>query len=372
MFMLCSCGLKNKPEVKMELEDTSFVSSQFNMVSQFKTPALQKEEEKERSITDTFVLRIASQLKKRILEGYKNDSVTIDENCSYQVWSGVKHFLSCISIDPKYWEDDIDRDGETDLILSVINEGCGGGGNMVAEVFDVVYLRNKQIYKIEHIQAECGGYAHLKIDSIVGGVFYTSFENSWSSLGDRSVESIPNKPHLQFEWIDGRIVEKSYEKCKLFNLSKKIFLDSVKNVKRNISMNYLYEEEQNETLKPDSMTVIYGDISGCQSEELSFYIDIPYDKRFKSNLKYKTKFALQMLEFLKQNTFHAERINQAIEHIKENGLKDSKIIKRPNDLSYRVYFSNYEPTQTRLVFNFYSDYRNAPSSDFRKTIKKRF
>jgi len=121
-----------------------------------------------KKIDTLFLSTISKQIKKEILNGYKNDTISVDDNCYYGKINGEKVALSCFEVEWNLkWVGDINKDGEDDIVLKVTDEGEGGGGNLYAYDFLVIYLKDGKIIKKDTLFGG-GKFAmgNIEVDSV--------------------------------------------------------------------------------------------------------------------------------------------------------------------------------------------------------------
>jgi hypothetical protein len=317
-------------------------------------------------IDSLFLAQIAKQIKTEILNQYKNDSISIDANCYYEEINGEKFRLSCFYVKGNLgWIGDINKDGENDVILEVYDEGLGGGGSMYGYDYYVIYLKDKKIIGKDIIFG--GGensFAHLRINLVSNHIIYANlFENTRFEA-----DTLKDK-QLEFIWHNNKLVEKSYLNCPLATINKQIFKSGLLNIKRNISVNDMYEEEQRETLLIDTIS-FSASYTGCKTPELWFFRHSLHDPRIENDIRYKRDKILDNIKFLKENTVFESVFESIMLDIEQNGVKNGTIA-LPNDWLYYMGIDNssYGGGHKDLRF-FIRLFKENDALDYWKRIKR--
>jgi len=293
-----------------------------------------------------FLRNISKEIKKEILNSYKNDTISIDENCYYGMIDGEKVALSCFEVEWNLkWVGDINKDGEDDIILKVTDDGEGGGGTAYDYEYQIIYLKNGKVFNKDTI---FGGAkfsrGNIEIDSISNNIVFASLDDASRDDAYFDDVTIFNKPKvgLQFTFKEGKLVGNTYSNCPLKGTDKRIFKSELINVERQLDINEIYEEEQVETYKANDHKTIRANNTGCQNVKMNFVITVPFYKNWKSDSVYRKKEWLNNVEFLKNNTRFEELFTEIYQDIEKDGT-DLKIgILLPNGWRYSLYIQEYE------------------------------
>lgn len=297
-------------------------------------------------IDTLFLSKISKEIKKEILNSYKNDTISIDDNCYYGMIDGEKVALSCFDVEWNLkWIGDINKDGEDDIILKVTDDGEGGGGNAYDYEYLVVYLKSGAIFNKDTI---FGGAkfsrGNIDIDSISNNMIFARLDDA--SIFDAYFDdtSIFNKPNvgLHFIYKEGKLVGSTYSNCPLKGTDKRIFKSELTNVERQLDTNEIYEEEQVETYKVNDNKTIRANNTGCQNVKMNFVISVPFYKNWETDSVYRKKEWLNNVEFLKNNTRFEALFTEIYKNIEKDGT-DLKIgILLQNGWRYSLFIQDYE------------------------------
>lgn len=243
-----------------------------------------------------------------------------DENCIPDE-SGMS-FLSCFIITGNTeWITDFNGDGENDLLISVIDEGMGSGGNGFRAEYLVVIMKNGKIAETHSIfGSEKFSMVYLEIKKVQDGRIYAvchenrKYEN-YSSTG--SYPSEPEQVDLIFQYFDGHMVEHSYIKCPMADMDLSIFNNNiVYKVERKIGLNDLYELQQRETLYFDSSEDhIDAVLEGCRNIYLTFSYDILFPSSIESNQTAIKDALINYVSFLSVNTRYTAMLTLLLKKI---------------------------------------------------------
>ena len=297
-------------------------------------------------IDTLFLSKIAKQIKKEILESYKNDTISIDDNCYYGTINGEKRALSCFEVEWNLkWVGDINNDGEDDIILKITDDGEGGGGNAYDYNYLVIYLKENKILKMDTIFG--GGkfsMGNIEVDSVSNHTILASLDDA--NIYDVTFDdtALYNKPNigLQFKYKEDKLVGSSYSNCQLKGTDRRVFKPELTNVERHFGINEIFEEEQEESLKMDDHKSIRVENTGCQNVKLSFVINVPYYENWEKDTLSRNKEWLSSVEFLKNNTRFEDLFNEIYRDIEKDGT-DLKIgIVLPNGWRYSLFIHDYK------------------------------
>jgi hypothetical protein len=253
---------------------------------------------------------VVSQIMQEVIDqtiepSLEDENLERQENCIYGKKEGMT--LSCIAA---YWEKkwcgDLDDDGQMDIIIQLVDEGMGGGGNAFSYDFKIITL--KPSLQIKKIYSLYGGgkmsYASLSIDQVSNGKIFTTYTQNPYGYGFDKV-TYDNADSLGFVFYieDNKIQEEHYKKCNLCTMNKNIFRnDLTYKVKRNLYLNSSYDEEQEEYLFLSNKDYYHARISGCEGIKLSFSKTSLYNKLLEGNgVQIKNEFIKQIV-FLMNNT----------------------------------------------------------------------
>lgn len=250
---------------------------------------------------------ISKQLIDKYLENYYLSDKNIErrEDCIFGKEEGFT--LSCLSA---YWDinwvTDFDGDSINDLIIQITDEGLGGGGNAFGYDFNIVTLDKNQ--KIKNVYSLFGGgkmsYALLSIDKVNNGKIYATYEQNPYGYGFKEV-TFKNKETLALEFLleNDIILDKNYKKCPIAEMNKNIFKKNINfKIDRKVSLNGLYNIEQEEQLYLKDKTHYYASISGCEDINLYFTHTTSYKQSLEKDKAKIKDIWLEHISFLKENT----------------------------------------------------------------------
>lgn len=249
---------------------------------------------------------ISNQLVDRYLADYAtDDEIERRGDCIY----GKKHgfTLSCILTDYSLdWTTDFDGDLIDDIVIQVVDEGLGGGGNAFGYEFYAVTLDQEK--EIKDIYTLFGGgkmsYALLSVDSVNRGTIYATYEQNPYAYGFDEV-TYENKEQLALEFTikDGMLQEKNYASCLISEMNKDIFKNDIDfKVERSVSLDDLFNIQQEEILYLQDQTHYYASITGCDEINLFITHTIPYQKALEKDRAKMKNIWLEQIRFLKENT----------------------------------------------------------------------
>jgi len=253
-------------------------------------------------------LGLASQNKQSLIKNVTDSLMvaktgSVNNNC-IENWEKGR-YDSCFEINGKLeWITDFNGDGEDDLLIYIFDEGAGSGGNGFRYEYVVVLMKNGKIEKTYPLfGGEKFSTGLLNIDKVEHGkIFATYRENPKGNY-----EELPppyKSVNLIFEYTRGMIVEKSYYKCPIAELDKRIFkANSSYPVQRTTQLNELFEIEQREKifLQLDN-SYIYATLSGCDNTQIRFSLEIPYTEDLETDNVFLGRTMLDYIRILQENT----------------------------------------------------------------------
>jgi hypothetical protein len=262
-------------------------------------------------------MRISEQLLDSILnERVSDDGMCFrQDNCLYGVEEDLT--LSCFTID---WDlnrvFDLNGDSMPDLLVRVIDEGLGGGGNMYGYDYEVIILNAEK--RITEKYSLFGGgkfsYAHLSIDRVTNGRIYATYRQNPYTYDDEDVEMDSVK--LEFFIENNQLREAHYAACPLSAMDKRIFRNDLEfRVDRSPSLDDAYNEEQIETLFLADSTHYYASLNGCESMELSFHHSFPFDESLQTSKSLIKSTWIEHLDFLIASTRYPSMLSEVREQL---------------------------------------------------------
>lgn len=271
--------------------------------------------------------RISKVLVDRYINSYlSNGNTERQADCIYGKNEGFT--LSCISAKWDIeWVTDFNGDSIDDLIVQIMDDGLGGGGNAFGYDFNIVILdKNKNI---KDTYTLFGGtkmsYALLSIDRVENGIIHATYIQNPYAYGFDNV-TFDNSDQVQLEFIfeDNQILDKNYKKCPLAKMNKDIFKNNIDfRLERKQALDASFNSIQEEKLYLKDGTFYFAHISGCEDLNLYFTHTIPFKKQLESN-RYDIKNTwLEHIQFLKENSRYKTVLNEL--YTKLSHLENSKI-----------------------------------------------
>lgn len=109
--------------------------------------------------------------------------------------------LSCFEAGP-HWITDFNKDGEKDILIKLLDQGLGGGGNAYGYTYEILILKNGKVVD-QHTILGGGKFSltHLTIDDVHNGVVYGTEEgNTWAGEPESTTD-------VQYKVVGGKLVK---------------------------------------------------------------------------------------------------------------------------------------------------------------------
>ena len=185
------------------------------------------------SLSQTIDSLVVSKISENLIAQYLSSTYMYDENnikngqCIYGQEGDFA--LSCISSHwEKDWITDMDNDGHDDILIRLVDEGLGGGGNAFGVSFKVVTLtKNHEIKDVYTIDGGGQGtLALLSIDALKNGKIYTTLEQNPRGYMFEGVTFENKQSTPLIFYLENKIIkEQSYSNCAMVEMNKNIFKD---------------------------------------------------------------------------------------------------------------------------------------------------
>lgn len=262
-------------------------------------------------VFDRISKKLEDDYLKEILSD--RDNLELRNNCIYDREENFT--LSCVYTDwDPDWITDFDGDSNQDLVVWLMDEGLGGGGNNFGYSYYIVTLDPN--LSIREVYTLFGGgklsYSLLGIDTIYNGRVYATYEPNKTAylFADEDSEKL-QELNLEFFLDNNMLVEKNYKKCPIAEMNKNIFKDNIEfQVVRNSSLDDQYNREQNERLLLRDSNIYYASIAGCEEIELIFTTTIPYNKTLENDKSKIKSTWMEHISFLKETTRYPSLFNE--------------------------------------------------------------
>ena len=286
--------------------------------------------------------RIADKLViGAIKEFYEKDTVVTATNC---VYDEEDFALSCYSAYGKEeWVTDFDADGINDVLIYMIDEGLGGGGNAFGYDYRIVLLGANQNIKKQYSIFGGGklSLTNLEIDKVKDGKIYaTATENTYATRGpgDTSEDATSKEYILYLQ--DEKLEEAGYSNCKMAEMKDKSIFKQIKDItiKRSEDLNSEYLPEQHESFSLSNGTSFTGFLSGCDKLELSLEKKLPYLAELEKNKQTIKREMLKTIAELKDYTRYPSVLSSLYKELEKV---------RPSNIS----LGRYGGSQISLILN---------------------
>ncbi|SNR91939.1 hypothetical protein [Flavobacterium sp. ov086] len=246
---------------------------------------------------------------------------------------------------------DFNNDRIIDYVIHRSSEGMLGGNANTNDDF-IFYIMKDEIHEKEsHSILGYAPFSYNIIDkaNFVDNKFKIKVTQNFRTYLGEDLKSAS----FSFIYKNGNLYEESYlSSCKLARLkSKTIFNDipAVEKRTRSIEM-HNYTETIEEIYKKND-TIITASAGGCDNLELSFTTFYKVEPDRINDSEYKKETALQLLEFLSENTQFSNEINVAVNYYQNNAV-ENKYIKKIKGYEFGVVVDKDDDRKGELRFLF--------------------
>lgn len=244
---------------------------------------------------------------------------------------------------------DFNNDGIIDYVIHRSSDGMLGGNANTNDEFVFYIMKDEINAKESHSILGYAPFSYNIIDEadFVGNKFKIKVTQNFRTYSGEDLKSTS----LSFIYKNENLYEESYlSSCKLAKLkSKTIFNDIPEVEKRTRSIEMHNYTETIEEIYKKNDTIITANVGGCDNLELDFttYYKVEADKI--NDTEFKKETALQLLNFLSENTQFSNEINVAINYYQNNAL-DNEFIKKIKGYGFRVLIDKSDNRKGELRF----------------------
>lgn len=250
-----------------------------------------------------------------------------------------------------YEKADFNNDGIIDYVILRSSEGMLGGNANTNNDFIFYIMKDEIKEKESHSILGYAPFSYNIIDeaNFVGNKFKIKVTQNFRTYSS-SVENLKSAS-LSFIYKNGNLYEESYlSKCKLAKLKSKTIFNDIPGVEkrtRSIEM-HNYTETIEEIYKKND-TLINASVGGCDNLILEFNTFYKVEPDKINDTEFKKETALQLLEFLANNTQFSKEINVAISYYQNNPL-DNEYIEKIKGYGFRVLIDKDDDRKGQLRF----------------------
>lgn len=299
---------------------------------------------------------ILTEIESKFLKRLINEEIGEQKYKEMQI-SDSPYYVSFANDDDPYTvsfsiieKGDFNNDGIIDYVVNRSSEGMLGGNLNTNQDYVFYIMKDEISQKESHSILGYAPFSYNIIDkaNFVGNKFKVDISQNFRTYSANDVKSAS----LSFVYKDGNLYEESYlSSCKVAKLKSKTIFNDIPEVEkrtRSIEM-HNYTETILEIYKKND-TIINASVGGCDNLMLEFnaFYKVGPDKINDTDFRKET--ALQLLEFLSENTQFSNQINVALDYYQNNAIT-GKYIEKVKGYRFRILIQKNDEDKEVLQFS---------------------